>query len=194
MKKVRTIRLLMIVSMIVFLSACGEPKLKDSLDWKVEKFSYTDQNGKPFGLSDLKGKVWVADFIFTSCETVCPPMTANMTKLKNMLKEEGINDVEFVSFSVDPTVDKPEKLKEFMERYDTDVSKWHFLTNYTQEEITSFAKNSFQAFVDKPASTTQVIHGTKLYLVDKNGIVVKSYSALTNTPYKEIIQNIKTIR
>ncbi|PFZ92450.1 cytochrome c oxidase assembly protein [Bacillus pseudomycoides] len=194
MKKVRTIRLLMIVSMIVFSSACGEPKLKDSLDWKVEKFSYTDQNGKPFGLSDLKGKVWVADFIFTSCETVCPPMTANMTKLKNMLKEEGINDVEFVSFSVDPTVDKPEKLKEFMERYDTDVSKWHFLTNYTQEEITSFAKNSFQAFVDKPASTTQVIHGTKLYLVDKNGIVVKSYSALTNTPYKEIIQDIKTIR
>ncbi|CAG9614122.1 SCO1 protein [Bacillus rhizoplanae] len=194
MKKVRNITLLMIVSIIVFLSACGDKKLENSLNWKVEKFSYTDQNGKPFGLSDLKGEVWIADFIFTSCETVCPPMTANMTKLKNMLKEEGIKDVEFVSFSVDPTVDKPEKMKEFMERYDTDMSNWHFLTNYTQEEITAFAKNSFQAFVDKPASTTQVIHGTKLYLVDKNGTVVKSYSALTDTPYEEIIQDIKTIR
>lgn len=160
----------------------------------MEKFSYTDQNGKPFSLSGLKGKVWVADFIFTSCETVCPPMTANMTKLKNMLKEEGIKDVEFVSFSVDPTVDKPEKLKEFMGRYDTDMSKWHFLTNYTQEEITAFAKNSFQTLIDKPASTTQVIHGTKFYLVDKNGTVVKSYPALTNTPYEGIIQDIKTIR
>lgn len=57
----------------------------------------------------MKDKVWVADFIFTSCETVCPPMTANMEKLQNMLQKEGIKDVEFVSFSVDPEVDTPEK-------------------------------------------------------------------------------------
>ncbi|WP_219914242.1 SCO family protein, partial [Bacillus paranthracis] len=46
--------------------------------WDLETFQFTNQDGKPFGTKDLKGKVWVADFMFTNCQTVCPPMTANM--------------------------------------------------------------------------------------------------------------------
>ncbi|WP_129728949.1 SCO family protein [Ectobacillus funiculus] len=194
MERYRIIRMLMAVSVILLLAACGESKLKDPLNWEVEQFSYTDQNGKTFGSSDLQKKVWIADFIFTSCETVCPPMTANMTKLQKMLKEKGIKDVEFVSFSVDPTVDTPEKLQEFMKKYEMDASKWHFLTGYSQEEISQFAEKNFKALVDKPASTTQVIHGTSLYLVDTTGTVVKKYSALQNTPYEDIIKDIQTIR
>lgn len=121
-------------------------------------------------------------------------MTANMTKLQKMLKEKGIKDVEFVSFSVDPTVDTPEKLQEFMKKYEMDASKWYFLTGYSQEEINQFAEKNFKTLVDKPASTTQVIHGTSLYLVDTTGTVVKKYSALQNTPYEDIIKDIQTIR
>jgi len=194
MKKIRITGLLLLVFMITILGACSGSRLRDPLNWELEKFSYTDQNGEKFGSSDLKEKVWVADFIFTSCQTVCPPMTANMTRLQNMLKEEGIQDVEFVSFSVDPTVDTPEKLQEFMKQYDMDASKWHFLTGYTQEEINQFAEKNFQTLVDKPASTTQVVHGTSLYLVDKSGTVVKKYSAVQNTPYENIINDIKAIR
>lgn len=194
MERYRIIKILIAVSVILLLAACGGSKLKDPLNWEVEQFSYTDQNGKTFGSSDLKEKVWIADFIFTSCETVCPPMTANMTKLQKMLKEKGIKDVEFVSFSVDPTVDTPEKLQEFMKKYEMDTSKWHFLTGYSQEEINQFAEKSFKALVDKPASTTQVIHGTSLYLVDATGKVVKKYSAFQNTPYEDIIKDIQTIR
>lgn len=194
MERYRIIRMLMAVSVILLLAACGESKLKDPLNWEVEQFSYMDQNGKTFGSSDLKKKVWIADFIFTSCETVCPPMTANMTKLQKMLKEKGIKDVEFVSFSVDPTMDTPEKLQEFMKKYEMDASKWHFLTGYSQEEINQFAEKNFKALVDKPASITQVIHGTSLYLIDTTGTVVKKYSALQNTPYEDIIKDIQTIR
>lgn len=81
-EKMRVIRLLMLISIITILGACSDSKLRDSLNWDVEKFTFTDQNGKKFGSSELKDKVWVADFIFTSCETVCPPMTANMAKLQ----------------------------------------------------------------------------------------------------------------
>lgn len=77
----------------------------------ISKISITLIRRKPFSKSDLKGKVWIADFIFTSCETVCLPMTSNMTKLQQQLKDEGITDVEFVSFSVDPEIDKPDVLK-----------------------------------------------------------------------------------
>ena len=74
---------------------------------------YSDQNGKPFGLTDLKGKVWVADFIFTNCEDVCLPMTANMKKLQDRAQKEGMENIHFVSFSVDPTVDSPDVLSKF---------------------------------------------------------------------------------
>ncbi|PDY15496.1 cytochrome c oxidase assembly protein, partial [Bacillus cereus] len=84
----------------------------------MQKFSFTDQNGKQFGSAELQDKIWVADFFFTSCQTVCPPMTANMAKLQRMLNTDGIKDVEFVSFSVDPEVDTPEKITEFMKAYE----------------------------------------------------------------------------
>lgn len=111
--KVKIKRMLLLLS-IVLLAACGKT-IPDAKNWPVDDFTFTDQNGQSFGLSDLKGKVWVADFIFTNCETVCPPMTANMAKLQDMVKEEGL-DVEFVSFSVDPEVDTPEKLKEYAKK------------------------------------------------------------------------------
>lgn len=114
----RVIGLLMLISIITILGACSDNNLRDSLNWDVEKFAFTDQNGKKFGSSELKDKVWVADFIFTSCQTVCPPMTANMAKLQKMLHAEGIKDVEFVSFSVDSEVDTPEKITEFMKVYE----------------------------------------------------------------------------
>jgi len=193
MKHRRTLLIIGTICLSLLLAACGN-KIEDPLNWKLQSFSYTDQNEKTFGLNDLKGKVWVADFIFTSCETVCPPMTANMTRLQQQLKGEGITDVEFVSFSVDPTVDTPAKLKDFMGNYDLDDSKWHFLTGYKQEEINEFASKNFKTLVDKPASTTQVIHGTSLYLVDKNGTIMKSYPAVQNPPYEQIIKDIKALR
>jgi protein SCO1/2 len=193
MKRYRTLILLLMAAVLSLAAGCSN-QLKDPLNWDVESFSFTDQNNQPFGTKDLKNKVWVADFIFTSCETVCPPMTANMTRLQNMLKKEGITDVIFVSFSVDPTVDTPEKLKEFMNKYDMNTEKWHFLTGYSQETINQFAQKNFKTIVNKPANTSQVIHGTSLYLVDKSGNIVRNYSAIQNTPYEQIIKDIKTIR
>ncbi|HDR7624508.1 TPA: SCO family protein [Bacillus mycoides] len=194
MKKMRVIGLFMLISIITILGACGDNKLRDSLNWDVEKFTFTDQNGKKFGSSELKEKVWVADFIFTSCQTVCPPMTANMAKLQKMLHAEGIKDVEFVSFSVDPEVDTPEKITEFMKVYEMDTKRTHFLTGYTRPDIEKFAKKNFQTLVTKPENNSQVIHGTSFYLVDKNGQVVKKYSGLQNTTYDDIIRDIKRIR
>ncbi|WP_241138447.1 SCO family protein [Bacillus mycoides] len=194
MKKMRVITLLMLISIITILGACSDNRLRDSLNWDVEKFTFTDQNKNKFGSSELKDKVWVADFIFTSCETVCPPMTANMAKLQNMLQKEGIKDVEFVSFSVDPEVDTPEKITEFMKVYEMDAKRTHFLTGYTRPDIEKFAKDNFQTLVTKPESNTQVIHGTSFYLVDRDGKVVKKYSGLQNTPYEDMIHDIKRIR
>ncbi|WP_044748358.1 SCO family protein [Bacillus alveayuensis] len=185
-------RITLLVFSFILLSACGN-KIPDAKNWPIADFTFTDQNGQPFGLEDLKGKVWVADFIFTNCETVCPPMTAHMAKLQDMAKEEGLN-VEFVSFSVDPENDKPEILKQYVEKFDADLSNWHLLTGYSQEEIETFAQENFKAIVKKPQQGDQVIHGTDFYLVDKEGKIVKYYSGVTDTPYEEILKHIKALQ
>lgn len=178
----------------ILLSACGQNEIENAKNWPVKDFTYTDQDGKSFGLSDLKGKVWVSDFVFTSCADVCLPMTANMAKLQKMLKDEGIKDVELVSFSVDPTVDTPDRLKLFADNFDVDYSSWHFLTGYTQEEIEQKALKDFKAVVKKPENEDQVIHGIDFYLMDQNGNIVKYYDGLEEIPYKEIIKDIKTLQ
>lgn len=120
-------------------------------------------------------------------------MTANKKNLYQRLKEEGIETTKFVSFSVDPVVDTPEKIKEYMSRYELDSENWHFLTGYSQKFIEDFALKNFKAIAKKPETDDQVIHGTSFYLVNKEGIVVKDYSGLSNVPYDEIIKDIKLL-
>lgn len=177
---------------MIILSGCAE--FEADTDWKVQDFSYTNQDSEDVGLKDLKGDIWIADFIFTSCETVCPPMTSNLTKIQKQLKEEGINDIRFVSFSVDPEVDTPEKLKEYIGNYETDTNNWDLLTGYDQKEISTLAEESFKVLIRDDPSSDQVIHGTSFYLVNREGKVVKNYSGVQDVPYEEIVSDIKLLK
>lgn len=176
------------------LSACGQKKIENAVDWQIKDFSNTNQENQSFGLKDLKGKVWISDFIFTSCADVCPPMTSNMAKLQKMVKDEGLKNVEFVSFSVDPTVDSPETLARYAKQFQADFKNWTFLTGYSQQYIEEFALHNFKALVKKPAEGNQVIHQTLLYLVDQDGHVEKSYNGYKDVPYEEMIHDIKVLQ
>ncbi|MFE0507731.1 SCO family protein [Peribacillus butanolivorans] len=181
-------------TVLLLLTACGSSGVPDAKNWDLENFSYIDQEGEPFSKSDLKGKVWVTDFIFTSCEDVCLPMTSNMSKLQKMLKDEGIPDVELVSFSVDPEIDKPNVLKKFGDQFNVDYGNWHFLTGYGQEEIEQFALDNFKTIVKKPENEDQVIHQTSFFLVDQDGKIIQEYTGLQDIPFDEIIKHIKILQ
>ncbi|MEK3892152.1 MULTISPECIES: SCO family protein [Bacillus] len=176
----------------VFLSSCGTSKIENSLNYDVQSFSFQNQDGKTVSLESLKGQVWVADFIFTNCKTICPPMTSHMAELQKQMEEENLQ-ARIVSFSVDPENDTPEKLKKFAANYPLNFQNWDFLTGYSQEEIEKFALKSFKSIVKKPEDEDQVIHQSSFYLVDQNGKVVKDYDGAKNTPYDEIIADIKTL-
>ncbi|WP_261132099.1 SCO family protein [Bacillus sp. Marseille-Q3570] len=187
-----------LICMMMVLAACGEEELEkpDDFNFEVQSFNFTNQDGKTASLEDLKGKVWVADFIFTSCKTVCPPMTNGMASLQKNIEKAGLKDVQIVSFSVDPEVDTPEKLKEFGKKHHADFSTWHFLTGYEQGEIEEFAEKSFKAAVQKTSASDQVSHGTSFYLVDQNGTVVTRYSGTNRSDEddKAVIQDIKALQ
>ncbi|ASB88802.1 SCO family protein [Bacillus sonorensis] len=177
---------------IILMCACGTNKIKDPLNYDVQSFSFQNQDNKTVSLDSLKGKVWVADFIFTNCNTICPPMTSHMAELQKQMDEENLQ-ARIVSFSVDPENDTPEKLKKFAANYPLSFENWDFLTGYSQAEIERFALKSFKAIVKKPENEDQVIHQSSFYLVDQEGKVVKDYDGAKDTPYSEIIADIKIL-
>lgn len=187
--------LALVMMTILLLAACGgQGELKGALNYEVEDFTFTNQDGEQLGLQDLQGKVWLADFIFTNCETICLPMTSNMKKLQTMAAEEDIENIEFISFSVDPTVDSPEILKAYAEQHEADFTNWNFLTGYEQKFIEQFGLKSFKTLIQKPASDDQVIHQSYFYLVNQEGKIQKYYSGASDTPFEEIIDDIKKLQ
>lgn len=175
---------------LMVVSACS-PDKPDTLDWPVQDFSFTDQNGQTVSLDSLKGQVWLADFIFTNCTTVCQPMTFNMSKVQEMLKEEGV-DAKLISFSIDPERDTPEVLKEFVSGYTQDQSNWHLLTGYAQEDISKFADESFNTIAMPAEDSDQFIHQTLFYLVDQNGTVVEAYNG-TELDFDKVVKDTKAL-
>lgn len=180
----------LLFALSLFLAGCGQ-QIEDSVSWEIEDFTFANQNNEDVSLSDLEGEVWLADFVFTNCTTVCLPMMANMTALQDQLKQEGL-DVRIVSFSVDPTIDTPEVLKSYAENYGADLSSWDLLTGYSPEKIDEFAMANFQTLARKPENEDQVMHGTSFYLVDREGVVRKYYDGI-NPPADEIMNDVEIL-
>ena len=122
-------------------------------------FRLTDQNGDEFGKEDLYGKVWVADFIFTTCAGPCPVMTGQFAELQSRFA--NASDLNLLSVSVNPEYDTPEILREYGERYGADYDKWHFLTG-DKEAIHKLAVDGFKVgSVEDP-----IVHSTRFILLD----------------------------
>ncbi|WP_342558886.1 SCO family protein [Metasolibacillus sp. FSL K6-0083] len=174
---------------LFILSACSE---KHPSNNKIDSFSFINQHEKPFGTEDLKGEIWVVSFIFTNCQTVCPPMMFEMASLQKKLMEKGLK-VEFVSFTVDPDLDSPVVLKEYLKQFTSTETNWHMLSGYSQETIEKFAREQFQTIVQKTNTSNQVIHGTNFYLIDKQGYIINEYNYTDESYVEEIIKGIKKI-
>lgn len=135
----------------------------------IGEFSFTDQTGKAFGLKDVKGKVFVAEYFFTTCGTICPRMTEQMERVHYTFKNN--QQVEILSFTVDPDTDNPEQLASYAKAHNANANQWHFLTG-KKEDLYNVARKSF--FVLKPAAVrnqgdvgSDFIHTNNFVLVDK---------------------------
>ncbi|MEN9446158.1 MAG: hypothetical protein RL728_670, partial [Bacteroidota bacterium] len=85
-------------------------EVSDTVYPKIPFFQFTNQGGKVVSSKDLKGKVWIADFFFTKCPTICPTMTAQLKRLS--IKTKDLKDqIQFISFSIDPNTDQPDVLR-----------------------------------------------------------------------------------
>ena len=154
---------------------------------QLPDFALTDQRGAPFALSDLHNKVWVADFIFTSCPTICPPMTIQMASLQDEFSAE---EVHFVSFSVDPERDTPEVLLRYANDYGADGSRWAFLTGQ-RDTIYQLAHEGFNLAAGHRGS--EILHSTRFVLVDQNQQVRGYYDSRNPGSLHQLRKDIKKL-
>lgn len=192
MKRKISIGLCLIVMMMVFSACGGKESIPDKLDWKVQDFKATNVDGKTVTLDDLKGEVWIADFNFTNCTTVCPPMASNMANLQEKLKKDDV-PVQFVTFTVDPDRDKPKVRKKFIKERGGEFSNWYFLGGYSFDDIKDFSESSFKSALAKPPEgSDQFAHGTSFFLINQEGTIVKRYKGL-DVPEDKVEKHVKIL-
>jgi cytochrome oxidase Cu insertion factor (SCO1/SenC/PrrC family) len=130
----------------------------------VADFSLTERNGTAVTAADLRGKVWVASFVFTRCTGPCPQVTGTVARLQKEVA--GESDVRLVTFTVDPEHDDPGELKRYAEHFGAG-DHWLFLTG-PEKEIDRLLIENFHVGVDR-GTGKEVTHSTKLALVDRRG-------------------------
>lgn len=134
----------------------------------------TDQGGHPFTSEALRGKVWIVDFMFTSCQSQCPVLTDDMAKLQRRLRRYG-SALQLVSVTVDPHVDTPDVLTTYAEQHHADLGNWHFLTGKADDivrvETDGFKLARGRRTPRDDAAGYDITHSHYLVLVDKRGTI-----------------------
>lgn len=143
-------------------------------------FSLTDQQGRTMTLADLKGKVWVADFFFTSCQGACPIMTGHMAKLKRDLSASGLH---LLSISVDPAIDTVEKLADYAKQFDA-KDEWRFLTG-EKAKIIELSVKGFRLSADEDPTS----HSQRLVLLDRDSHIRGYYHIEREEEMKLLAEN-----
>lgn len=140
----------------------------------------TERSGQKLGSRELRGKIWLANFIFTTCPGPCPRMSERFYELQQALKRSG--DVKLVSYTVNPSFDTPEVLRKYAEKFNAIEDKWYFFTG-TRDAIYGLAHKGFLLGITDAESGREIIkegdfvHSTKFVLVDRNGQVRAYYDS-----------------
>ncbi|MGH8092245.1 MAG: SCO family protein [Chthoniobacterales bacterium] len=140
-------------------------------DATVPSFQLIDQNNQAFGLEQLRGKIWIADFIYTTCPGPCPMISSRMSETQRPLRD---TDVQLVSFSVDPQHDTPSVLRDYAAKLDAQPGRWKFLTG-DKDTIYRLVRDGFKLATADGADGP--VHSTRIVLVDRRGVIRGYYDA-----------------
>ena len=162
---------------------------------KIQHFELTDQSNNTFGSKELKGKVYVAEYFFTTCGTICPIMNSQMQRVQE--KFAGNKDFNIVSMTVDPEHDTPEVLMDYAKNHGAKNDQWHFLTG-KKEKLYSLARRSF--FLLKPAAVvnqgdvgSDFIHTNYFVLVDQNSQIRGYYDGTDEHTVTTMIEDVEIL-
>ncbi|MDD2983886.1 MAG: SCO family protein [Crocinitomicaceae bacterium] len=194
-------KLLFIISLFAVITACstneqqklpylGNPELSenDTIYPTIRNFSFIDQDSNLITNKTFENKIYIADFIFLSCPTICPIMTNQMIKVYNVYKTNP--NVYFLSHTIDPDKDTIQALKNYTSALELDTRKWMFVTG-KKEDIYSIAEeNYFTTAYSDSTAPGGFIHGGGLLLIDKDRHIRGVYDGTNQEETKRLINDI----
>ncbi len=155
----------------------------------VPAFQLIDQDGKSFGSQQLLGKIWIADFIYSTCPGPCPMISSRMSETQKPLRD---TDVKLVSFTVDPQHDTPALLKEYATQLEAQPDRWHFLTG-DKAAIYRLSRDGFK-LASGEGGTAGPIHSTRIVLVDRSGVIRGYYDAMDADAVTRLLADVAHLR
>ncbi len=165
----------------------------DNATHKIPEFSFVNQESKTITNKTLEGKIYIANFFFTSCPGICPKLTKNMNEIQEVYKND--KDVMLLSHTVMPWRDSISVLKDYAIRNNVNVAKWHLVTGH-KDELYNIARNGY--FADEDFTKTQdesnFIHTENFILVDKNGHIRGVYNGTLAVEVKRLKRHIEILR
>ena len=167
--------------------------VKDSIAHTISDFSFLNQDSVLINQNVFKNKIHIANFIFTSCGSICPTMTQNLKIVNDSLQYD--KDIVFLSYSVTPWIDKPSILKKFKTNYGIKNKNWHFLTG-EKGAIYNLARQSYFAEEEIGFSkdSSAFLHTEHLILVDKNKRIRGIYNGTLQLEMKQLLDDIITLK
>lgn len=160
---------------------------------KIPDFSFTNQNGEEVNNKTFEGKIYVADFFFTSCPGICPKLTKNMGHIQETYKNN--HDIMLLSHTVMPWRDSVPLLKQYAKKYHVDSNKWHLVTG-SKDALYTIARTGY--FADEDFTKTQdesnFIHTENFVLVDKQGYIRGVYNGTLEIDVERLKRHIKILR
>ena len=170
----------------------GDERLKQY--GPVPDFKLTERSGKDVGLAQLRGKIWVADFIYTTCADTCPLQTAAMAKLQK--EYAGRPNVQLVSITVDPERDTPQILSAYAAKHEADAQRWYFLTGQ-REQIINLIRDGFHLVVaalpDSTEANGMIPHSARFVLIDNNGQIRGYYDSREMEAFARLKNDLETL-
>lgn len=158
----------------------------------VADFSLTNQNGETITQEDYKGKIYIADFFFTTCPTICPIMTKNMVEIQRRLDNTG--DVMLLSHSVTPAIDSVAQLKKYALEKGVDDSKWNLVTG-DKKEIYELARKSYLAVKeDGDGGPYDMIHTENFILVDRQRRIRGFYDGTDKEDIEKLMEDLEVLK
>jgi protein SCO1/2 len=197
----RVLWAMLIVAVVAILAAAANESWRKSIPthptilprlYTIADFRLTERSGRTVRRADLLGKIWVADFIFTSCRGPCPLLGSRLQELQQALGRAP--DVRLVSISVDPETDTPAVLQAYAQRFQADPEKWWFLTGETTAIHDLVIKNFLLPIESNPGGPHEAegayLHSSRLVLVDRQGVVRGLFDGLDSEAVPKVLKSI----
>lgn len=168
-------------------------EVMDTVYPTIPAFKFLNQDSIWIESKQMKGKIWVANFFFTSCPTICPKMTAQMKRLA--IKNKDLEkEIQFMSFSINPDRDKPSVLRRFIKHHGIEAKNWYFFTGQKEEDVHFLGDQNFLVNArEDMGSEGGYAHSEAFVLVDKEGYIRGMYNGTDTKEVDKLSKDLRTL-